>query len=347
MALSVTCVAAAITGCHAGSSTRAKTIAIITPAGANEFNADLAAGAADKAKLLGWNPVNHLSPSGDADDADLVALAMKALSDKPDAISVCGMDPSALQRVVRTANADSIPVFVHNQISTITGDVAAYIGYDEFAAGRQCGDYAVRLLSQGDRKNLPVGQVAILDGAPGEHSIERAGGFREALKYCAGVQIIEEKSGEWSKDKANHLVTDWLTRYPKLSVIFACNDNMAIGAAEALHTTNIAVNSDGRTGANRHVSIIGFGGTHEALVRVKYGELAATLALEPRKIGSRIVTAMMDTLAGGDTVHPGEVIHTDTTLVNSQNLDDFIGGFDSAPLNPAVSSSAGSGGDVH
>src|ERR1700722_14940702 len=55
-------------GCLRGTSTGAKTIAIIPPAGGNEFNSDLASGAAEQAKKLGWNPIKHLSPTGDADD---------------------------------------------------------------------------------------------------------------------------------------------------------------------------------------------------------------------------------------------------------------------------------------
>lgn len=206
--------------------------------------------------------MKHLSPSGDADDAELIDLAMKAISEKPDAISVCGMESSALERVVKRANADGIPIFVHNQISAVSGDVAAYIGDDEFVAGNECGKFAVELLSKSDKKHLPVGQVAILDGAPGEHTNQRASGFREALKYSAGVQIVEEKSGDWTKDNADKLVSDWLKRYPKLDLIFACNDNMAIGAAHAVFTASLS-------GRNRYVQIMGFGGTRDALVKVK------------------------------------------------------------------------------
>ena len=325
-------------GCHIGgpTATGTKTIAIITPAGGNEFNSELAAGAADEAKLLGWNPVKHLSPTGDADDAELVDLAMKALSEKPDAISVCGMETSALERVVKRANADGIPIFVHNQISPVSGDVAAYFGYDEFEAGTKCGDFAVDLLSRNQKKHLPIGQVAILDGSPGEHSKQRSGGFREALRYCAGVPIVEEKSGDWTKDKADKLVTDWLKRYPDLTLIFACNDNMAIGASQAVYTASL-------NGSNRPVQIMGFGGSHDALVKVKYGDMASTLALEPRKMGARIVHVMMDTFAGSDNVHHGAVIHTNTTLVSKENLDEFMGGFDSRPPPSEANSSGGSG----
>jgi ribose transport system substrate-binding protein len=293
------------------------------------FNSDLASGAEDAAKLLGWNPVIHLAPSGDADDAELEGLAMKAISQKPDAISVCGMETSALERVVKRANAEGIPIFVHNQITPVQGDVAAYIGYGEFEAGRTCGDYARELLSENDKKHLPVGQVAILEGAPGEHSKQRTDGFREALKYSEGVQIVEEKSGDWTKDKSDKLVADWLKRYPKLSLIFACNDNMALGAAHAVYTSRL-------NGSNRAVQIMGFGGTHDALFAVKDGELASTLALEPRKIGAQIVHRMMDTFAGNDAIHPGEVVPTKTTLVTALNLDEFMGGFDRGTQNADV-----------
>jgi ABC-type sugar transport system substrate-binding protein len=322
----IVCTAALNIGCHksGASVTGAKTVAIITPAVGNEFNSEIVAGAAEQAKMVGWNSLKHLAPAGDSSDADLASLAIKAISDKPDAISVCGMEASSLERVVKRANAEGVLIFVHNQLTPVAGDVAAYIGYDEFVAGSQCGDYAVELLSNTNKRHQPVGQVAIIDGSPGEHSSKRANGFREAVKYKAGVQIVEEKSGDWQKNKAEALVADWLKRYPNLAVIFACNDNMAIGAVHAVYAAGLA-------GEHRSVQVMGFGGSHEALVRVKYGDLASTLAVEPRKMGSRIVHEMMDIFGGSDTVDPGEVVRTTTTLVSARNLEDFIGGFDHGP----------------
>lgn len=315
-------------GCnrHSGAANGLKTVAIVTPSGLNEFNVDLVAGATAESKLLGWNPVLHFSPAGDSDDAELVNLAMTAISKKPDAISVCGMGTSSLENVIKQANGAGIPIFVHNQISPVSGEVVGYIGYDEFDAGRKCGDYAVELLSRASKKHLPVGQVAIIDGLPGEHTNQRAGGFREALKYCANVQIVEEKSGDWTKEKADKLVSDWLVRYPKLTLIFACNDSMAIGASHAIYEAN-------RNQAKRTVLCMGFGGSHDALVKVKFGDLSSTMAVDPHKMGARVIHEMMDYLGGTGTVHVGDVTRLSPTLVTADNIDSFMGGFDSGSRN--------------
>ena len=303
-------------GCsHTNSGSGPKTIAIVTPARSNWFNTELMEGAKQEATLLGWNPVAFYAPPGDADDNAIAQLALEAIKKKPDAISVCGLDVNKLTEVVHAANLAEVPIFIHNQLDPAGGKVEAYIGYDEYEAGKQCGDGALELLKKHGKQDIPEGKVAILEGTPGTHNDRRVAGFRDVLKFSEHVNIVEEKCADWSKETAEKLTTEWLTSHPDIFIIFACNDAMARGAARAA------------AAAHKDVKVIGYGGSQDGLFGVKAGYMNATLATNPKKMGARIVHVMMDVFGNAGVVKPGQTVTTDTMLVNMGNVDSYMGGF--------------------
>jgi ABC-type sugar transport system substrate-binding protein len=307
-------------GCsHPASGIGPKTVAIVTPARSNWFNTELIEGARQEAALLGWNPVQFYSPPGDADDSALAQLALDAIKKKPDAISVCGLEVNKLTEVVHAANLAGVPIFVHNQLDPAGGKVEAYIGYDEYEAGKQCGNAALELLKKHGKNDVPEGQVAIIEGTPGTHNDRRVAGFRDVLKFSEHVNIVEEKGADWSKDLAQSLTANWLKSHPDIYIIFTCNDAMARGAARAAAE------------AHKDVKVIGYGGSQDGLFGVKAGYMNATLATNPKKMGGRIVHVMMDVFGNSGVVKPGQTVTTDTLLVNMGNVDAYMGGFAEVP----------------
>ncbi len=324
-------------GCNRSQTgTGPKTVAIVTPARSNWFNSQLIEGAQNQADLLGWKAVQFYSPPGDADDAVLAALAMEALKKKPDAISVCGMDVNKLSEVVHAANLAGIPIFIHNQLEPAGGKVEAYIGYDEYDAGKKCGEEALEYLRKHGKNDVPEGKVAVVEGTPGSHNDRRVAGFRDVLKYSEHVSIVEEKSADWSNETAEKLASQWLERHPDLFLVFACNDAMARGVSRAASS------------AHKEIKIIGYGGSPDGLFGVKAGYVSSTLATNPRKMGSRIVHVMMDVFGNSGVIKPGEPVITDITIVNSSTVDAFMGGFaplhQEQPQQPAGSAPASAGG---
>jgi len=318
-------------GCHGGTTqaNAKKTIAIVTPANGNWFNAELIEGARDKAAVLGWNPVLQYSPSGDADDAALVKLALQAIAAKPDAISVCGMAAPSLSQVVRQANLAGVPIFVHNQISPVPGIVQAYIGYDEYDAGRKCAEYALELLVPWNEKPGTTKQIAIVSGSRDEHSDLRVNGFKDVVKFKDRIQVVAEMGANWSQADADKLVSKWLVQYPKLDLIYACSDKMARGASHAVYE------------AKASAKCMGIGGSPDGLYDVKADNLVATLATDPKRMGARIITVMMDHFSNSGLISAGTVVKTDITLVHKGNIGDFVGGF----AEPSPTNTQGGAGD--
>jgi ribose transport system substrate-binding protein len=285
-----------------------KTIAILSPAKTSEFHVELPKGSAEEAQKLGWPAIIDQAPSKESDYTGQVALAQDILQKHPDAISVCGINPDALNSIVKKCNDAKIPIFVHNQITPVKeGRVVSYIGYDERAGGRLCGQKAAELLKakNGDYK----GSVAILDGEPGTHTDERAGGFKEALKPYPNIKIVAEQNGKWDRAMGASITKDWLQRFPDLALVFGCSDAMAQGASKAA------------ADANHPLYTVGIDGNSTALQDIKDGKLTATLAVQPKKIGETIVDTMAAYFKDGKAP---QVVKTDCVIVTKENVDTFL-----------------------
>ncbi|HZO89034.1 MAG TPA: sugar ABC transporter substrate-binding protein [Chthonomonadaceae bacterium] len=284
-----------------------KQIAIISPAKTSEFHVELPKGAAEEAQKLGWPPIIDQAPPKEDDYTGQVALTQDVIQKRPDAISVCGINPQALNTIVEKANAAKVPIFVHNQITPVKGDVVAYIGYDEREGGKLCGQKAAELLKQknGDYK----GKVAILEGEPGDHTNERMGGFVDALKAYPNIQVVAHQNGKWDRAMGTSITKDWLQKYPDLDLVFGCSDAMAQGASKAA------------ADAGHPLLTIGIDGNSTALQDVRDGKLSATLAVQPKKIGATIVDTMKDFFDGKK---PPQVVKTDMVVVTKENVGQFL-----------------------
>ncbi len=285
-----------------------KKIAIISPAKTSEFHNELPKGVADKAKELGWAEIIDQAPQKEDDYAGQVALAQDVIQKKPDAISVCGINPQALDQIVKKANDAKIPIFVHNQITTIkSGEVVSYIGYDEREGGKLCGEKAAELLKA--KNGDYIGEAAILDGEPGSHTDERAGGFKEALKKYPKIKVVAEQNGKWDRATGANTAKDWLQRFPKLDLVFGCSDSMAQGASKA------------GADAKHPLLTIGIDGNKTSLEDVRDGKLTATLSVQPRMIGAKIAETMKSFFDGKK---PDQIVKTDMAIVTKENVATFI-----------------------
>ena len=287
-----------------------KTVAIISPAKTSEFHQQLPLGAAEEAKKIGWNEIIDQAPAAEDNYTAQVALVKTILQRKPDAISVCGINPDALNSIIQLCNDARVAVFVHNQITPVKqGHVLSYIGYDEREGGKLCGRKAAELLKtkNGDFK----GTVAILDGEPSDHTTERAGGFRDALKPYPNIKIVDEQNGKWNREPGSQITQTWLQKYKDLDLVFGCSDAMVQGAAEAA------------TKAGHPLLTIGIDGNKSSLEDIKAGgKLTATLAVQPKMIGAKIIDTMKDVFDGKTAP---QIVKTDMLIVTKDNVDQVLG----------------------
>lgn len=164
--------------------------------------------------------------------------------------------------------------------------MAFSVGSDNIKIGGEAARYAASLMKPGEK-------VAILEGAPGHvNAVKRFKGFKDAfVKLNPENPIVTSVSAQWDRLKANSTTTDWLTKYPDLRLIYAANDMMGLGAAEAVRAA----------GKEKQVMIVAVDGIKDARMAVLKGRMQATVAQLPYLMGKRAIELATDEVKTGIT----------------------------------------------
>jgi ribose transport system substrate-binding protein len=218
------------------------------------------------------------------------------------ALVVAPTEPKQLQPILQQAVDQKIPVVLVDTDIPGWDAATSFIGTDNLAAGRVGGEFALSVADSG--------KLAILAGTPGNTATQdRVAGFKQAIDGKA-LSVVAELSANSDRALGRSVTADILQRNPDLSMIFAANDEMALGAVQA-------VEAAGRAG---QVQIIGFDGTKDAVDAVLAGTMAGSVAQNPFKMGEAGVQAALEA-AAGKTVD--KRIDTGSTMVTRDNAADY------------------------
>jgi inositol transport system substrate-binding protein len=180
------------------------------------------------------------------------------IAQKVNAIVVVPVDYQGIVPGVEKANAAGIPVVALGIQSA--GGKYTFVGSKNIDAGKMQAEYM--------KQHLPKNaQILYLEGTPGlYHSQERKKGFEDSLGR-PDVKILASLTGNYDRAEGMKVTEDWIQSFPKFDAIVAANDQMALGALEALK------------GANRlkGVMITGVDGVPDALKAIKAGEMSQTI----------------------------------------------------------------------
>jgi ribose transport system substrate-binding protein/D-allose transport system substrate-binding protein len=162
--------------------------------------------------------------------------------------------------------------------------LAFSIGSDNYQIGKKAAQHASFLLQGKDSS------VVIIEGPPGNAPGKaRVDGFRDELsKTAPKAKIISSMTAEWDRMKAMNMMSETLLRSPQVNLVYAANDQMALGAIEGLRIA-------GRLGS---VFVIGVDGIEDARHSVKKGEMSATVAQLPYFVGKRAMERAIEVIAG-------------------------------------------------
>lgn len=121
-----------------------------------------------------------------------------------------------------------VPVIVLDR-EVESQDYTLFIGADNRMIGRQAGRLAVQMLGP------KGGAVLEIKGLPGSTpAMDRSEGFREVISRYSSIRIVHTMDADWLRDKAEDLLLARLPQLPHIDVIFAHNDQMALGAYRAV-----------------------------------------------------------------------------------------------------------------
>ena len=291
-------------GLIAGAATTASAQTILVnmkgPGAGNPFWAAVARGALMKGEELGVEVV-VLAPPTESDVASQISQVEDQLVKKIDGLVIATTDPNALAPVIDEAMADGVPVVFIDTKGINKG--VTYIGTDNQVGAALAAEYICG--------KVPAGSdVAILTGIVTQSTGKaRADGSRAGLTAC-GLNIVAEQTGEWDRAKGLAVMENIITGNPNIKAVFASNDNMALGAAEALKSADML----------DKVVLVGFDANPDAAASVLAGEMSATVAQNPSNMGAFGVESVLKLIKGEKLA---AVIDTGTVLVTSQNASEF------------------------
>ncbi|GAB6989946.1 ribose ABC transporter substrate-binding protein RbsB [Paenibacillus pini] len=240
----------------------------------NPFFVSLKDGVVAEAKKQGLKVIvvdaqnDSAKQSNDVDD--LIQQGVNALLINP-------TDSSAISTVVQTANTLGIPVITLDR-SADKGDIKALVASDNVKGGKMAADYIVEQLGK-------RAKVIELEGVPGASATrERGKGFHQVAD--SQLKVIEKQSADFDRTKGLNVMENLLQGNPDVQAVFAHNDEMALGAIEAIRSSG------------KNIPVVGFDGNEDALKSIKEGKLTATVAQQPDLIGQLAIRAAKDVLQG-------------------------------------------------
>jgi len=218
------------------------------------------------------------------------------------AILVNPVDSDAVVPAIEAANQANIPVIALDRGAS-GGELATTIASDNVQGGNLGGEELIRLVGSGS--------VAQLEGTPGaDPARDRGQGFQDAIDAQSAVEVVASQSANFDRAEGLNVAENILQANPDIAGIFAQNDEMALGAVQALGDS-----------AGSDVKVVGFDATEDGLSAIQDGTMNATVAQQPAEIGSLGVENAISVI-NGESVE--ENIPVEVQLVTPENVSDFL-----------------------
>jgi ribose transport system substrate-binding protein len=211
------------------------------------------------------------------DSSKQVAAIESFISQKVKGILISPMTTDSQVPAIEEAVKAKIPVATVDRKAN-TDKVLVHVGADNVEGGRSAGRYVLEKLGG-------KGGVIELEGTPGASpAIDRKKGFDEIINP-SGVKILVSQAADFNRAKANSTMENLMQAHPKFDAVFGANDEMIIGAIEAISAAGID--------PAKKVTV-GYDATTDALDYLKQGKLGATIDQFPGKQAAMALNYLVD-----------------------------------------------------
>ena len=247
-----------------------------------------------------------------SDIEDLVSKGISVLIVNP-------VDSDAVTGAVEAAKAKGVKVIAVDRV--VNGvEIECQIASDNVLGAELATQYIVDNLGEGVK-------VAELEGVPGASAaIDRSKGFHNVAD--TKLEVVAKQTANFDRAQGMSVMENMLQANGDIQAVFAANDEMALGAVEAI------------SGAGKDIVVMGFDATDDALAAIKDGRMAGTIAQQPALIGKTAVDNAMKLIAG-ETIPTA--IPVEVTLVTAENVDTYATASESEEETPSGVKIVGNG----
>jgi len=268
----------------------------------NESNAICANAAIAYAKQ--FDNVELIVNDGEGTADNQIAQCEAFVSQGVDAVIISPYDYDACVTAAQVCVDAGIPVFVAKGLIADMSVVETYVGSNDFNAGTIEMEYIADLING-------KGNIVIIEGPTGvTGAVLRNDGINDVLAGYPDINVLYSQPADWYRDKAMELMENWIQLGADIDAVVAHNDEMALGAYDALEAAGIT-----------DVPVIGIDGIEAAVISVGEGKLTASILQDSKTIGEKAVDVAIE-LANGKAVE--EEYDIPYQVITIDNYTEFL-----------------------
>lgn len=205
------------------------------------------------------NGVNYTSYDGNNDAAAQLEQVETMIADGVDAIILNPQDADACSACVDAAVEAGVPIVGVNTMVN-NDQLTAYVGSEDVSAGEEIMQYMI------DYMDSDAFNIVVIEGPMGQSAqLQRYEGITNVLADYPNIKILAQDTANWSRSEAMTLMETWITTYgDEIDAVVSENDEMALGAREAIEA------------AGMDLPCIGIDGITDAVSAVESGKMIAS-----------------------------------------------------------------------
>jgi ABC-type sugar transport system substrate-binding protein len=223
--------------------------------------------------------------AADNDPAAQIAAVRDFISRGVDAIVIAPIVEDGWDDVLQEASDAGIPVVLEDRTVTSSDDLyASWVGLDFKKEGVTAGEWAAE--NYGDTPT----KMVVLEGTTGSAPAnDRAEGFNEAIEGTS-IETIDSQTGDFTRDGGKTVMEGFLQKYgvDGIDLLYAHNDDMALGAIEAIEAAGGVPGED--------IKIISIDAVHDGMQALVDGKINFIVECNPLlgELAAGLVTDVLD-----------------------------------------------------
>ena len=245
------------------------------------------------------------APKSETDVSQQVEIVENLIIKGVDALLLAPAGSKELVSVVGKANKAGIPVVIvdtrldDGAVEAQGVEYVSFVGSDNYDGGKIAAEFML--------EQIGTAKVAVLEGIAGHESSDaRVGGFVDRVSGT-GLEIVSQQTAQWERSKGFDIFQNMLTAHPEIEALFSANDEMALGAYQAIAQA-------GRT----DILIVGFDANDDAKDAIKEGKMLGSIAQYPDSMG---VLALETALAALDGKSVDKYIKSPLNVVTKEMME--------------------------
>ena len=231
------------------------------------------------------------------------------IAQKVDAIIVNVVDTDATPKMTKLATQAGIPLVYVNRMPAdkTLPEKVAYVGSNEVDSGTLQMKEVCKLMGGKGSILVMMGDLANQAARQRTQDVEDV----IATPECSGIKILDKRTAKWQRTEGNDLMTNWISSGMKFEAVVSNNDEMALGAIQALKASKMLDKT----------IVAGIDATQDALASMKAGELKVTVFQNAAGQGQGAVDTALKIIKG-EKVPP--MVWIPFELVTPANLSQYM-----------------------